>query len=112
MVGTLLILGSAAFFEGLYRSSVGLQVLGTVCLVGGFVLFVVKVSEEIQPVKAKWGIVGEVGEVVSEVGKGTKGVVRVRSELWSSMSEESLGPGTKVRVTKVDGLLAWVEKLE
>jgi len=54
---------------------------------------------------------GEPGEVVQEVGKDTKGIVKVRSELWSAKSESHLAPGSKVRVTKVEGLQVWVEKL-
>jgi membrane protein implicated in regulation of membrane protease activity len=112
MVGALLVLGLAGFVDGVFRGSVGLQVLGMVCLCGGILLFAIKVGEEIQPVRAKWGIANEVGVVVNEVGKGVRGTVRVRSELWSATSETRLGPGTKVRVTKVEGLLAWVKKLD
>ena len=75
-------------------------------------LLAIKVGEDIRPVSAKWGIAGDVGVVVNEVGKGVKGTVRVRSELWTATSETRLGPGTNVRVTKVEGLVAWVKKLE
>ena len=74
-------------------------------------MFVAKVAEEIQPVTTKWDMTGEPGEVVQEVGKDTKGIVRVHSELWSAKSEEPIALGSKVRVTKVEGLQVWVEKL-
>ena len=74
-------------------------------------MFVAKVAEEIQPVTTKWDMTGEPGEVVQEVGKDTKGIVRVHSELWSAKSESSIAPGSKVRVIRVEGLLVWVEKL-
>lgn len=112
VVGALLVSGFAAFLDGLVRGSAGLQVVGAICLGGGIMVFVVKVAEEIHPVTAKWSIAGDVGEVVNEVGQETAGVVRVRSELWSARSETPLRPGTKVRVIRREGLVAWVARLE
>jgi hypothetical protein len=83
MVGTLFVVGLLAFAQGIFRGPVGLQVVGTVCLGGGIVVFAIKVGEEIKPVRAKWGIEGEAGVVVNEVGRGIKGTVMVRSELWT-----------------------------
>ncbi|MDG6987736.1 MAG: hypothetical protein JRN21_00215 [Nitrososphaerota archaeon] len=111
-VVVLLVLGASLFVYGLDVRSTGLQVLGSVCLVGGVAVFAVKLGEEIHPATAKWDIVGEVGEVVREVGEGRRGVARVRSEQWTCMSEDRLMPGTKVRVIRVEGLVAWVERLD
>jgi membrane-bound ClpP family serine protease len=110
-VGALLVVGAAAFYRGLVVGSYALQVLGALCLGGGTLVFFVKVAEDIKPVRAKWGIEGEVGEVVTPVGRGIKGTVFVRSELWSAVSDSYLGPGTKVRVAKAEGLVARVVKL-
>lgn len=111
-VVVLLALGASLFVYGLEVRSTGLQVLGSVCLVGGVAVFAVKLGEEIRPATAKWDIVGEAGEVVREVGSGRKGVARVRSEQWTCMSEDKLMPGTKIRVVRVEGLVAWVERVD
>jgi membrane-bound ClpP family serine protease len=55
---------------------------------------------------------GEVEEVVKDVDRQTKGIVRVRSELWSAKSEVYIPSGAKVRVARVEGLMAWVVELE
>lgn len=112
MVMVLVILGIASFAYGFFDGSVGLEVLGTVCLVGGILVFVIKSAEEVRLVTAKWSIVGEVGEVVKDTDRENKGLVRVRSELWSARSDALVGEGTKVRVTRVEGLTAWVARLE
>jgi membrane-bound ClpP family serine protease len=111
LVGGFIVVGLALFVDGIAAGRADLQVVGTIWLGGGIVLFFVKITEEIRPATAKWDLTGEPGEVVSEVGKHVKGIVRVRSELWSAKSESPIAPGSKVRVTKVEGLLVWVEKL-
>ena len=103
--------GVGGFVEGSYRQSAGLLIVGGVCLLGGITVLVVKLGEEINPKAAKWSVVGETGEVVKPVGPRSKGVVRVGSELWSGMSDSSLGPGTGVRAVRVEGLVVWVEEL-
>ena len=74
-------------------------------------MFIAKIAEEIRPSAVKWELTGEPGEVVAEVGKYTKGIVRIHSELWSAKSENPIAAGSKVRVTRVEGLQVWVEKL-
>ena len=110
MVAGFFIIGLALFVDGIVAGRADIQVIGTVWLVGGIVMFFVKITEEIRPAPTKWSIEGEVGEVVSNVSKAG-GIVRVGSELWSARSESSIAPGSKVRVTKVEGLQVWVEKL-
>jgi len=111
MVAGFIIVGLAVLADGIAAGRASFQIIGIIILVGGIALFVAKVAEEIQPVTAKWDMTGEPGEVVQEVGKDTKGIVRVRSELWSAKSENTIALGSKVRVTKVEGLQVWVEKL-
>jgi membrane-bound serine protease (ClpP class) len=48
-------------------------------------------------------LVGAIGEVVEE------GRVRVQGELWEARSDGELEPGTRVRVTAIDGLELHVE---
>jgi membrane protein implicated in regulation of membrane protease activity len=112
MVGVLLASGLTAFVEGLFRGSVGMQVIGTICLGGGVVILALKFGEEIHPVTAKWSITREIGEVVKDLDGHTNGIVRVRSELWSAKSEAHIPLGAKVRVARVEGLTAWVVKIE
>ena len=111
MVAGFIIIGLAVFIDGIATGQAGFQITGAVFLVGGIALFFAKITEEIRPSAAKWELTGEPGEVVNEVGKNLKGVVRIGSELWSAKSESPIAPGSKVRVTKVEGLLVWVEEL-
>ena len=111
LVAGFIIIGVAVLADGIAAGRDSFQFIGIVFLVGGIALFVAKVAEEIQPVNTKWELTGEPGEVVQEVGKDTKGIVRVRSELWSARSEYPIPTGSKVRVTRVEGLQVWVEEL-
>lgn len=111
MVVGFIVIGLAVLIDGIVGGRVSIQVMGVIFLVGGVALFVAKVAEEIQPVTTKWDMTGEPGEVVQEVGRDTKGIVRVHSELWSAKSENPIAIGSKVRVTKVEGLQVWVETL-
>jgi len=111
MVAGFIIVGLAVLVDGIAAGRASFQFMGIVILVGGIALFVAKVAEEIQPTTAKWDVTGEPGEVVQEIGKGTKGIVRVHSELWSAKSASTITTGSKVRVVKVEGLQVWVEEL-
>jgi len=111
MVAGFIIIGLAVLVDGLAAGRDSFQFIGIIFLVGGVALFVAKVAEEIQPVTVSWELTGEPGEVVQEVGKDAKGIVRVHSELWSARSEYTIATGSKVRVTKVEGLQVWVEKI-
>jgi len=111
MVAGFIVVGLALFVDGIAAGRAGIQIIGTIILIGGIALFFAKITEEIRPFNAKWDLTGEPGEVVEEVGKEAKGIVRIRSELWSAKSESPIAPGSKVRVTRIEGLLVWVEKL-
>ena len=111
MVAGFLVVGLVVFADGVAAGRDSFQIIGAVFLVGGIAHYFAKITEEIRPSAPKWELTGESGEVVSEVGKKAKGIVRVRSELWSAKSETPIAPGSKVRVTRVEGLLVWVERL-
>ena len=111
MVAGFIVIGLVVFVYGIATGRDSFQVVGAVFLVGGIALFFAKITEEIRPANVKWELTGEPGEVVREVGKDTKGIVRVRSELWSAKSQTPIPPGSKVRVTRVEGLLVWVERV-
>jgi membrane-bound ClpP family serine protease len=110
LVAGFIVAGLAVLIYGVAAGRASLEIIGTIYLVGGIALFVAKVAEQIQPVTIKWELIGEPGEAVTEVGKNAKGVVRVRSELWSAKSTSPIAAGSQVRVTKVEGLQVWVEK--
>jgi len=76
------------------------------------VLLPIKVGEEIHPVTAKWELRGELGEVVKDVDKDSKGIVRARPEQWSPTSEAHICAGAKVRMARVECLLARVAKAD
>ena len=55
-------------------------------------------------------LVGSEGELVESVQSvGTKGMVLVHGELWRAAAGESIPKGTRVRVSRVDGLTLTVE---
>lgn len=109
ILGVLFGLGVAGFLDGLLRKSAGLMVVGTVLLLGGIVVLTVKLGEEIHPVTVKWDLEGERGETVGDLRPGARGVVRVRSELWTAKSGVLLRAGSKVRVVRTEGNIVWVE---
>jgi membrane protein implicated in regulation of membrane protease activity len=111
MVAGFIVVGLVVFVDGIAAGRASFQIIGTVFLIGGIAMFFAKITEEIRPFTAKWDPTGEPGEVIEEVSKDMKGIVRIRSELWSAKSENPIAPGSKVRITKVEGLQVWVEKL-
>ena len=111
LVAGFIIIGLAMFIDGVASGRASFQLIGGIFLIGGVALFFAKITEEIRPFTAKWELTGEPGEVVKEVRKDSKGIVRINSELWSAKSESPLPTGSKVRVTRVEGLLVWVERL-
>ena len=89
------------------------MLIGTVLLLGGIFLFVVKASEEIEVADRKRGrLLGETGVVVQEAGLTSATIVKIGGELWSAGSESPLEVGAGIRVTRVNGLHVWVEKVE
>src|SRR5579864_2788993 len=58
-------------------------------------------------------LVHEVGQVTTAVtggeGASKRGMVRVHGELWQATSPQTIAPGTRVRVLRVDGLMLHVE---
>ena len=111
LVAGFIVAGLAVLIDGVAAGRASFQIIGTIYLVGGIALFVAKVAEQIQPITVNWELTGEPGEAVTEVGKDVKGVVRIRSELWSAKSARPIATGSQVRVTKVEGLQVWVEKV-
>jgi len=56
-----------------------------------------------KPVTGKEGIVGEIGEAISDFEKG-KGQVAVHGEIWEALSQEKIKQGESIKVISVDNL--------
>jgi membrane-bound serine protease (ClpP class) len=116
------ILGTVALVLGgwfLYDRSAGVSVspvvlLPMAALIAGFFGFVVaKVMRmrDLPPVQGPEAIVGRDGVVVGVGTDAHGGVVRVAAEEWKATSSHPLSPGTRIRVTALDGLVLTVEPL-
>lgn len=57
-------------------------------------------------------LLGARGVVVSPVGGGTEGIIRIHGELWQAVSSRPLVEGKPVRVVRVEGLKLHVEPVE
>jgi len=54
-------------------------------------------------------MIGSQGVVISSVGDGAEGMIRVHGELWRAFSSAPLAEGKPVRVVRVEGLKLYVE---
>ena len=57
-------------------------------------------------------LLGAQGVVVSPMGGGTEGIIRIHGELWQAVSPRPLVEGKPVRVVRVEGLKLHVEPVE
>ena len=62
-----------------------------------------------KPVTGKEGIVGEIGEAISDFEKG-RGQVAVHGEIWDALSQEKIKQGDSVKVISVDNLKIVVKR--
>jgi membrane-bound serine protease (ClpP class) len=77
----------------------------------GFVVARALAMRHLPPAMGAHSIVGREGIVLAG-GLDPGGVVRVAAEEWRAIAPGPLAPGTKVRVTKLDGLVLTVEPLD
>jgi len=54
-------------------------------------------------------MIGSQGVVVTSVGDGAEGMIRVHGELWRAFSSAPLAEGKPVRVVRIEGLKLYVE---
>jgi membrane-bound serine protease (ClpP class) len=88
-------------------------VLPVVLGFAGIAMFLVRlgIASQRQPaVTGVAGMIGEVGQAMTTIGPGRPGRVATHGEIWQAESEESIPEGTRVRVTRVDGLRLVVRK--
>jgi membrane-bound serine protease (ClpP class) len=77
----------------------------------GFVVARALAMRHLPPAMGAHSVVGREGVVLAG-GLDPEGVVRVAAEEWRATAPAPLAPGTKVRVTKLDGLVLSVEPLD
>jgi len=110
-----LVLGGLVLFDpaGGARVSPLVIVPVAVCmaLFFGFVVSKAFAMRHLPPAQGAEAVVGREGVVLGG-GLDPEGVVRVASEEWRAIAPHPLAPGTKVRVTKLDGLVLTVEPLD
>ncbi|MDG6989808.1 MAG: hypothetical protein JRM99_00075 [Nitrososphaerota archaeon] len=79
--------------------------IAVLLLGGGTVMFVVKVSENIERVEfGGYDPVGKVGVITAPISGRSRGSVRVDGLDWSATSDGSVGVGEEVVVVSRDGL--------
>jgi membrane-bound serine protease (ClpP class) len=89
-----------------------IPVAAFVALFFGFVVAKVLRIRDLPPAQSPQAIVGAEGIVVGRGVNAKDGVVRVAAEEWRAVSPAGpLSPGTRVRVTRLDGLVLTVEPL-
>ena len=111
-----LVLGGLLLFDpsGGVRVSplVIVPVAGFMALFFGFVVAKALAMRHVPPAQGPQAIIGRDG-VVLGAGLDPEGVVRVAAEEWKATSAAGpIPPGTKIRVTRLDGLVLTVEPLE
>ena len=79
---------------------------------GGYVMWTITQSRKRPADVGAPTMVGEVGEVTSELAP--RGIVRMRNEHWTAVTEGpgSVPAGVRVRVVEVDGVILTVSKLD
>jgi membrane-bound serine protease (ClpP class) len=88
-------------------------VLPVVLGFAGIAVFLVRLgvaSQQRPAVTGVAGMIGEAGQAMTDIGPDSAGRVRTHGEIWQATSEESIAEGTRVRVTRVDGLRLSVRK--
>jgi membrane-bound serine protease (ClpP class) len=108
-----LVLGSMMLVDSsLPELQVSLRLIVPVTLsLAGIVIFLVRLGVTAQMKRAETGEAGmlhELGEAITAVGPGSEGQVRTHGEIWRAVATEPIAPGSRVRVTAVDGLVLTV----
>jgi membrane protein implicated in regulation of membrane protease activity len=57
-------------------------------------------------------LIGKEGVVKSRIEPGKPGVVLVMSDYWTAFADEVIEEGVRVRITGIDGLKIYVERIK
>jgi membrane-bound serine protease (ClpP class) len=92
-----------------YQLGFVITLLAPTLAFGVFILFAMYKVGEVRRRKPSVGeFVGEPATAEGPLKQEEKGYVRFKGELWQALAEVDIAPGTKVYVTKADGLLLHV----
>lgn len=110
-----LILGSLMLFKGAMPFlQVSWKVIAfAVILTTLFFLIAIGLGVSAQrrkPVTGREGILGEIGEAVDHFTKG-RGQIAVHGEIWDAFSENAIRKGDRVKVTGLENLKIFVDKI-
>jgi membrane-bound serine protease (ClpP class) len=108
-----LVLGSMMLVDSsLPELRVSLRLIVPITLsVAGILIFLVRLGVTAQMMRPETGDAGmlhQFGEVITAVGPESEGQVRTHGEIWRAVATEPIGPGSRVRVTAIDGLVLTV----
>jgi membrane-bound serine protease (ClpP class) len=103
-----LVLGSMMLVDSsLPELRVSLRLIVPVTLsLAGILIFLVRLGVNAQmkrPETGEAGMLHEFGEAITAVGPGSEGRVRTHGEIWRAVAMEPIAPGSRGRVTAVDG---------
>ncbi|MFZ3363661.1 MAG: nodulation protein NfeD [Candidatus Acidiferrales bacterium] len=111
LFGALMLIRSPITPGGVHVST-ALAVTIPVALIAIFLMRLVLRSFRWKPTTGVEQLVGSVGQMMEPVeSPGADGMVLVHGELWRAAANESIPKGTRVRVSRVDGLTLTVEPL-
>jgi len=97
--------------------SMGVIITTVVIVSALFILLIVLVvkAHKRKVVTGQQGMVGEIGEVISDIISGTPGAVKLHGEIWNAQTPEGTGEnlpaGTRVKVAEVNNLTLIVQKI-
>ena len=108
-----LVLGSMMLVDSsLPELRVSLRLIVPITLsVAGILIFLVRLGVTAQmkrPETGDAGMLHEFGEAITAVGPESEGQVRTHGEIWRAVATEPIAPGSRVRVTAIDGLVLTV----
>jgi membrane-bound serine protease (ClpP class) len=106
------IVGSLILFDtDIPGMNIGLPVIAAVATVGGLAIvamgWIASRSLRRPVVTGVQTMVGDTAEVLETFNGG--GQVRYGGEIWNARSSSAVRPGQVVRITRVEGLLVWVD---
>lgn len=94
--------------------SFGIAVAATLpfALITVFLMRLVLNSRKWKSTTGKEELIGARGVVVTALGAGAEGMIRVHGELWRAVSASSAAEGAAVRVVRAEGLKLFVEPMQ
>lgn len=116
LLGSFMLIDPGSSLEGV-KISMSVIITTVLIISALFILliFLVVKAQRRKVETGKEGFIGEIGEVTEELKAGSVGVVKIHGELWNAVPapgiEESLSPGTQVKVVAVKNLRITVQKV-